>query len=61
MTSISKNVYIDKLDDKVHKCSNTYQRSIKMKPVHVKSNTYINFGKEIHDKDSKFRIGDIVR
>ena len=38
MISISKNVYIDKLDDIVIKCNNTYHRTIKMKPVDVKSN-----------------------
>ena len=32
-----------------------------MKPVHVKSNTYINSSKEINDKDPKFKTGDIVR
>ena len=31
MTSISKNVYIDKLDDMVNKCNNTYHRTIKNK------------------------------
>ena len=36
MTSISKNVYIDNLDDIVNKYSNTYHRTIKMKPVDVK-------------------------
>ena len=46
MTSISKNVYIDKLDDIVNKCNNTYHRTIKMKPVDVKSNTYIDSSKE---------------
>ena len=40
MTSISKNVYIDKLDDIVNKYNNTYHSTIKMKPVDVKSNTY---------------------
>ena len=35
MTSMSKHVYIDKLDDIVNKCNNTYHRSIKMKPVDV--------------------------
>ena len=40
MTSISKNVYIDKLDDIVKKYNNTYHTSIKIKPVHVKDNTY---------------------
>ena len=33
MSSISKNLYIDKLDDIVNKCNNTYHRTIKMKPV----------------------------
>ena len=61
MTSISKNVYIDKLDDIVNKYNNTYHSTIKMKPVDVKSNTYINSSKEINDKDPKFKIGDIVR
>ena len=61
MTSISKNVYIDKLDDIVNKYNNTYHSTIKMKPVDVKSNTYIDSSKEINDKDPKFKIGDIVR
>ena len=45
MNSVSKNVYIYKLDDIVNKYNNTYQRTIKMKPVDVKSNTYINSSK----------------
>ena len=45
MTSISKNVYIDKLDDILKKHNNTYHTSIKMKPVDVKDNTYIDFKK----------------
>ena len=35
MTSISENVYIDKLDDIVGEYNNTYHRTIKMKPVDV--------------------------
>ena len=50
MTSISKNVYIDKLDDIVNKYNNTYHRTIKMKPVDVKSNIYIDFNKENNKK-----------
>ena len=46
MTSISKNVDIDKLDNIVNKCNNTHHRTIKMKPVDVKSNTYIYSSKE---------------
>ena len=61
MTSISKNVYIDKLDDIVNKYNNTYHRTIKMKPVDVKSNTYIDSSKEINEKDPKFNIDDAVR
>ena len=49
MTSISKNVYTDKLDDIVNKYNDTYHQTIKMKPVDVKSNTFINSGKEIND------------
>ena len=47
MTSKSKNVYIDKLDDKDNKCNNTYHSTVKMKPVDVKSNTFVNSSKEI--------------
>ena len=61
ITSVSKNVYIDKLDDIVSKYNDTYHSTIKMKPVDVKSNTYIDSSKEINNKDPKFKIGDIVR
>ena len=61
MTSIPKNVYIDKLDDIVKKYNNTYHTSIKMKPVDVKDNTYIDFKREINDKNPKFKVGDHVR
>ena len=56
MTSISKNVYIDKLDDIVNEYNNTYHTTIKMKPIDVKDNTYINTDTEVNDKDSKFKI-----
>ena len=61
MTSVQKNVYIDKLDDIVDEYNNTYQRTIKMKPIDVKDNTYIDFEKEVNDKDPKFKVGDHVR
>ena len=61
MTSISKNVYIDKLDDIVHKYNNKKHRTIKMKPIDVKDYTYIDFGKEVNDNDPKFKVGDHVR
>ena len=49
-TSTSENVYIDKLDDIVNKYNNAYHSTIKIKPVEVKSNTYIDSSKEINDK-----------
>ena len=54
-------MYIDKLDDIVDEYNNTYHRTIKMKPVDVKDNTYIDFEKEVNDKDPKFKVGDHVR
>ena len=50
MTSISKNVYIDKLGNIVNKYNNTYQSTIKIKPVDVKSSTYIDSSKENNNK-----------
>ena len=66
MTSTSKNVYIDKLDDIVNKYNNAYHKTIKMKPVDVKDNTYIDSmelhsSKEVNDKDPKFKVSDHVR
>ena len=61
MNSISKNVYIDKLDNIVNKYNNTYHNRIKMKSVDVKSNTYFESSKEINVKNPKFKIGDTVR
>ena len=42
MTSISKNVYIDKLNDVVNEYNNIHHRTIKMKPADVEDNTYIH-------------------
>ena len=66
MKSVSKNVYIDKLDDIVDEYNNTYHRTIKMKPVDVKDNTYIDSTelhseKKVNDKDPKFKVSDRVR
>ena len=61
MTSISKNEYIDKLDDIANEYNNTKRRTIKMKSIDIKDNTYIDFGKEVNDNDPKFKVGDRVR
>ena len=54
MTSISKNVYVDKLDD-------IYHRAINMKPADVKPSMYFDFNKENNKESPKFKIGDNVR
>ena len=60
-TAVSKNVYIDKLDDIVNEYNNTYPRTIKMKPIEVKDNTYLDSIKGVNDKDSKYKVGNHVR
>ena len=60
MTSISKNVYIDKLDEIINKYNNTYHKTIEMKPVDVNSSMYIDFNKENNKEGSKFKVGDNV-
>ena len=54
-------MYIGKLDDIVNEYNNTYHRTIKMKPIDVKYNTCINIGKEVNDKDPKFKVGEHVK
>ena len=54
-------MYIDKLDDIVNEYNNTYHRTIKMNPIVVKDNAYINIKKEVDEKDPKFKVGDHVR
>ena len=66
MTSLSKFVYIDKLDDIVNEYNNTYHRTFKMKPVDVKDNRYIDSMelrsiKRLNDSNHKFSVGDHVR
>ena len=57
MTVVSKNVYIDKLDDTVNEYNNTCHRTIKMKPYW---STHIDCIKEGNDKHPKFKVGDHV-
>ena len=61
MTLVSKNVYINKLDDIVNEYKNVYHRTIKMKPLDNEDNTYIDFEKEVEDKDPKFKVADYVK
>ena len=61
MTSISENLYIDKLYDIVNEYNNTYHEAIKMKPVDVKSGNFVEYNVNFNDKYPKFQVGDHVR
>ena len=61
MTSVSKNVHINKLDDIISKYNNTYHRTITINPADVKSNTYSNTGKKTNNKDPKSKVDDHIR
>ena len=61
MTSLSENMYIDKLDDLVNKYNNTYHITIKMKPADVKPTIYIGFNQENNREGPKFNVGHHVR
>ena len=60
MTSVSTNVYFDKLDYIFNKYNKTYYKT-NMKPFHVKSNTYIDSSEEMNNKNPKFKISDTAR
>ena len=57
-TSISKNVYINKLDDIMNEHNNTYHKTIKLKPADVNPSIYLDLNKENNNKGSKFKVGD---
>ena len=61
MTSTSKSIYINKLDDIVDKCNKTYHETIKMKRLDAIDNTYIYIDKEVNDNDPKLKFDDHVR
>ena len=61
MTTISKYVYFDVLDDIVNKCNNTVHRTIKMKPIDVTSDSYAEYNEDFNKKDPKFKVCDHVR
>ena len=61
MTSISKNVYIDSSYNIVDKYISKYHRSVKVKPIHVKTSTYTEFDVENNGKDPKVTVGDYVK
>ena len=61
MTPISKTVYFDVLNYTVDENNNTYHKTIKMKPMDVKSNCFAEYNEESNENDPKFKVGDHVR
>ena len=61
MAAISKNVYFDVLNDIVDEYNNTYHKTIKMKPIDVKSDSFAEYNEESNEKDPTFKGGDHVR
>ena len=62
MTAISKNIYLDVLDDNVDKYNNTVHRTIKIKPIEVTDNYYAEYNEDPSTKKNpKFKVGDNVR
>ena len=56
MTAISENVYFDVLDDIADKYNNTVHRTIKMKPIDITGDSYVESNEDSNKKD-----GDHVR
>ena len=61
MTTISKNVYFDVLDDIVNKYNNTIHRTIKMKLIDVTDDSFAEYNEESNKRNPKFIVGDHVR
>ena len=61
MTTISKNVYIDVLNDIVNKYNNTVHRTIKIKPIDATNDSYVEDNEESNKKNPKFKVNDHVR
>ena len=61
MTADSKNVYLDVLNNLVDKCNNTFHRTMEMKPIDVKSDSYAEHNVDSNEKDPKYKVGDHVR
>ena len=61
MTAISKSVYFNVLNYIVSEYNNAYHKTIKMKPVDVKSGSFAEYNEESNEKDPKFKVGDHVR
>ena len=56
MKAASKNAYFNVLNDIVDEYNNTYQKTNKMKPIDVKSDSFAAYTEESNEKDPKFKV-----
>ena len=61
MTAISENIYFDVLDDIVDEYNNTYRKTIKMKLINVKNDSFAEYNEKSNEKDPKFKVDDHVK
>ena len=61
ITTISKNVYIDVLNDIVNKYNNTVHGTIKIKSINVTNDSYVKYNEESNKKGPKFKVNGHVR
>ena len=61
MTTVSKNVYFNVLDDIVNKYNKAFHRTIKVRPIDVTSDSYAEYNEGSNEKDPKFKVGDRVK
>ena len=59
ITTISKNVYIDVLNDIVNKYNNTIHKTVKMKPIDVTNDSYAEYNEDSNTRNPKFKVGDL--
>ena len=58
---LTNKIYFNVLDDIVKKYNNTVHRTIKLKPIDVTSDSYVEYNEDSNEKDPKFKVGDYVR
>ena len=61
MAAVSKNVYFDVLDAIVNKYDNTVHRTIKLKPINVTDDSFVEYNEDSNKRNPKFKVGDYVR
>ena len=61
ITTISKNMYFDVLEDVVNKYNNTVHRTIKMKPINVTNDSFAEYNEDSNKRNPKNKVGDHVR